>query len=84
MSKQEIDELKAKIHQQIDQLDDETALQMLQEAVVAYSTSSTKDILDDLSPDQLQRLKESIQQANEGKILSHEEVMQKAREWLSR
>ena len=84
MSKQEIAALKEKIHEQIDQLNDETALQMLQEAVAIYSSSSQKDILDELSPEQRQRLEESIRQANEGKILSNEEVMQKAREWLSR
>jgi len=71
MSKQEIAELKAKIHEQIDGLNDETALQMLQEAVAV--SSSQKDILDELSSEQLHRLEESIRQANQGKTLSHEE-----------
>jgi hypothetical protein len=83
MSRKEIEQLKAKIYQQVDKLDDETALQMLQEAVTAYSISSSKDIVDELTPDQQQRLKESIQQANEGRTLSNEEVKQKAKEWLS-
>jgi len=84
MSKHEIAQLKAKIHEQIDKLDDETTLQMLREAVESYSTPSQKDILDELSPEQFQRLSESIQQANEGKTLTNEEVKQKVREWLSR
>ena len=84
MSKQEIMQLKAKIHEQVDKLDDETALLMLQEAIVTYSTPFQKDILDELSPEQFIRLTESIQQANEGKTLSNEEVKQKVREWLSR
>jgi len=84
MSKQEIAQLKAKIHEQIDKLDDETALQMLREAVETYSTPTQKDILDELSPEQFQRLTDSIRQANEGKTLSNDEVKQKVREWLSR
>ena len=84
MSKHEIAQLKAKIHEEIDKLNDETALQMLREAVETYSTPSQKDILDELSHEQLQRLTDSIRQANEGKTLTNDEVKQKAREWLSR
>jgi hypothetical protein len=84
MNPKNIQELKAKIHYHIDELEDETALQMLQEAVVAYSSHSKKDILDDLTEDQKKRLYQSIQQANEGKILTDEEVKQQAKEWLSR
>jgi len=57
---------------------------MLQEAVIAYSTTHKQDILDELTEEQQKRLRESIQQANEGKTLTNEEVKQKAREWLSR
>jgi hypothetical protein len=41
MSRKEIEQLKAKIYQQVDKLDDETALQMLQEATIKriYSAS---------------------------------------------
>ena len=47
---------------------DKTALQMLQEAVVIYSSpSSNKDILEELTDEQTKRLYESIQHANEGK-----------------
>ena len=84
MSKQEIAELKAKIHEQVDKLDDETTLQMLQEAVSAYSSPFQKDILDELSPEQFSRLSESVKQANEGKTLSNDEMKQKVREWLSK
>jgi len=84
MSKEEIAELKAKIHEQVEKLDDEIALQMLQEAVSAYSTPFQKDILDELSSEQFQRLSESIRQANEGKTLTNDEVRQKVREWLSK
>ena len=79
-----LQQLKDKIHYQVDAMEDETALQMLQEAIVAYSSPEKKDILDELTDDQKKRLYESIQQANEGKTLTHEEVRQKAKKWLSR
>ncbi len=79
-----MDKVKAKIYQQIDKIEDETALQMLQEASAVYSTTSQKDIIDELAPEQQQRLKDSILQANDGKTISNEEVQQKAKEWLSK
>ena len=84
MSSKNLQQLKDKIHYQVNELEDETALQLLQEAVVAYSSPSKKDILDELTEDQKKRLYESIQQANEGKTLTNEEVKKKAKEWLSR
>ena len=84
MKDKDLHQLKNKIYEQVNQIDDETSLQLLQEAAAAYNVSSGKDILDELTPEQLSRLKESIQQANEGKTLTHEEVMKKAKQWLSR
>ena len=84
MSQDEIKKLKATIYKKVDQLNNETFLQMLAEAVTAYSSASQKDILDELTPDQQQRLQESIQQADKGKTFSNDEVKQKAKEWLSR
>lgn len=84
MSKDEVRQLKEKIYKQVDELDDETALQMLEEAVSAFVSPSKADILDELNEDQQRRLQESIQQADEGKLLTNEEVKQKSKEWLSR
>lgn len=84
MSSKNLQQLKEKIHSRVNELEDETALQMLQEAVTAYSSPSKKDILDDLSAEQQKKLYESIQQADNGQTLTNEEVKQKAREWLSR
>lgn len=84
MDSENLQKLKDKIHYQLNELEDETALQMLQEAIVAYSSPSKKDITDELTEDQKKRLQESIQQANDGKTLTNEEVKQKAKEWLSR
>jgi hypothetical protein len=84
MSRDEIKKLKATIYKKVDELNDETFLQMVEEAVTAYSSPSQKDILDELTPEQQQRLQESIKQANEGKTISNDDVKQKAKEWLSK
>ncbi len=84
MDKKNIEQLKLKIHQQVDQLQDETILQMLQEATEAYTSPNTKDILDELTPEQILRLQQSIQQADNGETITNEEVMAKAKEWLSK
>lgn len=84
MSKKEIEEIKAKIYKQVDELEDETALHLLEEAVVAYSINPKTDIVDELTTEQQLRLKESIQQAKDGKTICNDEVKQKAKEWLSK
>jgi PHD/YefM family antitoxin component YafN of YafNO toxin-antitoxin module len=74
--------LKEKLHQYIDNLEDEAALQMLHEATVDYETFKDKDILDELTPEQQERLKESLDQLNNGQWKSHDEVMKEAKTWL--
>ena len=57
---------------------------MVEEAVTAYGNTSSKDIIDDLTPEQQQRLRVSIKQVDNGQTIPHDEVKQKAKEWLSR
>ena len=82
MSKK-IEQLKFDLYSQIEQLQDEAALQMLQEAVTSYSSSQNENI-EELSLNQQKRLQESIRQADEGKTVTNEEVKQKTKEWLSK
>lgn len=84
MSGEEIQKLKSTIYQKVEDLDNESALQMGEEAVTAYSSSSQKEILDELTPEQLLRLQQSISQAKNGETISNDEVKQKAKEWLSK
>ena len=84
MNQVKIDQLKTNIYLQIDKLNDETALLMLQETVLAYSSPLQKDIIDELSPEQQKHLHHSVLQANEGKTVSNEEVNQNAKQWLSK
>ncbi len=74
------DLLKKKLHEQIDALDDELALQMLHEAAVEYGKA--EDVSDDLTPEQLERLKKSLQQAENGQTVSHEEAKKRIKECL--
>lgn len=75
--------LKEKLHQYIDNLEDETALQMLHEAAVEYEKAG-KEAEDDLTPEQRERLKDSLQQLNNGQWKSHDEVMKLSRTWLQK
>jgi predicted transcriptional regulator len=79
----EISETKKQLYTYIDMIEDETKLEMLCEAAEAYATKQP-DILDLLTPEQLDRLKESIKQADEGNTIPHEEVMKMAKEWISK
>lgn len=84
MSREEIKKLKTTIYEKVEHLNNETALQMVEEAVTAYSSSSKKDILDDLTPEQLQRLHESVKQADNRETIANEKVKQKVKKWLSK
>lgn len=76
--------LKEKLHEYIDKLEDEQELYMLHEATVEYKKAGDKDITDELTPEQLERLKESIKQADEGKTIPHEEAMKIITAWRSK
>jgi hypothetical protein len=76
--------LKQKLHEQIDALENEEALQMLHEAAVDYGKSKDDNIQDILTAEQLRHLERSKKQHREGKTFTHEEVQQKVQEWLSK
>ena len=76
-----VEEIKKQLHSYIDEINDENALQFLNEAAEFYATNQP-DILDLLTPEQLERLKIAQQQLAEGKGIPHEEVMKMSREWL--
>lgn len=84
MNKKDIHKIKTTIYEKVEQLNDETLLQMVEEAVTAYGNTPSKDIIDELTPEQQQRLQDSIKQADNGQTIPHDEVKQKTKEWLSR
>jgi hypothetical protein len=77
----EISDIKKQLHAYIDMIEDETQLEMLNDAAEVYATKQP-DILDLLTPEQLEGLKRSIEQADKGETIPHEEVMKMAKEWI--
>src|SRR5690242_14965156 len=77
----ETSDLKKQLHAYIDMIEDEGQLEMLNEAAEAYATKQP-DILDLLTPEQLERLKESQEQIRNGEGIPHEEVMKMAMQWI--
>ena len=78
-----LDNLKKQLHFYIDMIDDETQLQILHETAENYVTKQA-DILDLLTQDQLKQLEESLKQADENKLIPHEEVMKLSKQWLTK
>lgn len=77
------DDLKKQLHHYVDMIEDEMQLEMLNEAAEIYVTKQ-QDILEMISPEQLKRLEESIKQADEGKLTTHEEVMKLSKQWFTK
>lgn len=76
-------EIKKQLLEYIEMIEDESLLQMLNDAAQVYATKQP-DIIDLLTPEQLNRLQESVKQANEGKLTSHEEVKKISSQWLTK
>lgn len=76
--------IKKQLHEYIDLITDESQLEILFETAEAYAKHGEPDILDSLSPQQLERLQESIKQADEGKLTSHEKVQKISKKWLTK
>ena len=76
-------EIKKQLLEYIEMIEDESLLQMLNDAAEVYATKQP-DIIDLLTPEQLNRLQESVKQANEGKLTSHEEVKKISSQWLTK
>ena len=74
--------LKKKLHEQIDAMDDEVALQMLHEAAAEYSKA--ENVQDELTPEQIKMLNESLQQLDNGEWKSHEDVVKLSKTWLQK
>lgn len=65
-------------------IEDESQLQMLNDAAEVYATKKQTDILDILTSDQLKRLEQAIKQVDEGKVVPHEDVIKISRRWLTK
>ena len=70
---------KQKIHLLVDEINDEEVLNMVMEDMVFYT--GKKDIMDDLSPEQLNELEAAIKEADENETISHEDFKKQMHEW---
>ena len=81
-----IQEMKSRIHQLVDQIDNEPALErLLNDAnFFASDASEAPATLDDLTHSQRERLEQAIQQHQEGKTISHQEMKERHSQWLNK
>ncbi len=63
------EDIKKELHKLIDEIDDTESLNILREEAAAYVTASSKDIMDELTPEQLKELDEAIAEADRGEGL---------------
>jgi predicted transcriptional regulator len=75
-------EIKKQLHQYIDLLEDETQLNILNETAEAYISNHNGS--DTLSEEQIARLKKSIKEADEGKVISNDEMNKRIKGWLTK
>lgn len=84
------DELKKKLHELIDGIEDEHILKVLNEDVMAYiittmdedTNEDEDDFEDDLTEEQEKKLEQAIKEVDEGKTMSHEEFKKRMSRWL--
>ncbi len=80
-------ELKKKLHELIDSIDDEHVLSMLNEDIAPYAVKNrAKDANadDDLTEDQLEQLDRAIEEADRGETSSAEEFKRVMSRWLTK
>lgn len=73
--------IKEQFHILIDKIDNIEYLQDVYDTM-ALQLGEKKDVLDDLSSEQLERLDESMKQIEEGKGIPHEVIKAKHQRWL--
>jgi hypothetical protein len=71
------------LHQLIDKIEDIEYLNDLYDSIKLFDNHK-KDILDDLSPIQLERLDKSITQMNHGEVIPANIVKAKYQKWLTK
>ena len=73
------DNLKSKIYEMLDGIKDENVLNQVMEDVSFYAKK--KDIVDDLSPEQLKALNKAIEEADNKETISWDVFKKEMNEW---
>ena len=71
--------VKSKIVQMLEGIEDETVLNQVMEDVAFYATK--KEIVDELSPDQLTELDKAIEEADKNEIIPWDDFKKEMNEW---
>ncbi len=80
----QVAELKKSLIEKIEKINSEEQLSFLSECIDNSIAEVEMDATENLTPAQVQRLKESVQQIRDGKFYTHEQVKQMSKEWLSK
>lgn len=75
-------EVKSKIYQLVDAIEDENILQMVMEDVAYYA--SDKDITDELTKEQLKELDDAIFEADNNETINWSDFKKEMNEWKKR
>ncbi|HEY8894760.1 MAG TPA: hypothetical protein VIM79_08085 [Niastella sp.] len=82
------EELKKKLHDLIDSIEDEHTLSVLHEDIVPYvienRTKEADEVEDDLTDEDLKELDEAIEEIDRGETISFEEFKKNMEEWRAR
>lgn len=78
-------ELKSRIYQLVDKIDNQSVLEQLLNEANQYvaDEAQLQATLEDLTDSQRERLEQAIQQHKEGRTVSHEDMKQRHRQWLT-
>ena len=77
-----IKEVKSRIYQLVDSIEDENILQMVMEDVAYYAND--KDVTDELTKEQLQELDEAISEADKNDTMDWNDLKKEMNEWKKR
>ena len=77
-------QLKASLHTLIETCEDAGLLEGLYKILNAAQKQEEKDWWDKLDEEDKQKLEESIKQYGQGKYITHEAALQKAKGWLKK
>ena len=77
-------ELKKSLIEKIEKINNEEQLSFLSECIDNSIIEDEMDAAQNLTPEQIVRLNESMQQIRAGKFYTHEQVKQMSKEWLSK
>ena len=76
------DEVRSKIHQLIDSIEDEKILQLVMEDVAYYANE--KDVTDELNEQQLKELDHAISEADNNETINWDDLKKELNEWRKR